>query len=230
MSDVEQKNLINEAVLKTMLEIDPIAKNRKNEQQGFKYRGIDDLYQALQHIMANNGLFTTSRIVETNYTSHTKASGGITFMAKATVEYTLHHVSGQTITSQVLTSGMGSDDKDAFKAMSGAHKYFLLQLFMIPTEEPKDPEYETIETGSAESLQVSKPNKVDQDKRELLSLKELTDLFSPFKEIEGHKDAPFILSELKQKIIKCSGDKKALIALLDEYMAKFVTWKANAQN
>ena len=37
---------------------------------------------------------------------------------------------------------MDSGDKAANKAMSAAHKYALLQVFCIPTEEPKDSENE----------------------------------------------------------------------------------------
>jgi hypothetical protein len=232
-NEKQATNLIDKAILKTMLEIAPIAKNRTNSMQNFKYRGIDDVYQGLQHIMANNGLYSTSKIIDVNYSTHTKKDGGLAFMIKGTVEYTLHHESGQTVSSQVLTSGMGSDDKDAFKAMSGAHKYFLLQLFMIPTEEPKDPEYETLVVGdgpskvSTESVNpsVEKANKMKKDSRELLSLKEIMNMFEDIKPYGEKENPPIILSDIRPRLIKASGDKKELLSIYDECMEKINKWK-----
>jgi hypothetical protein len=43
----------------------------------------------------------------------------------------------------MIGEAMDSGDKSANKAMSAAQKYALLQVFCIPTEEPKDTENET---------------------------------------------------------------------------------------
>ncbi len=42
---------------------------------------------------------------------------------------------------------MDSGDKSANKAMSAAYKYALMQVFCIPTDEPKDTENETHEVA-----------------------------------------------------------------------------------
>ena len=40
-----------------------ISKDRKNEQQGYKFRGIDDVYNALAPMLAKHGLVILPRIL-----------------------------------------------------------------------------------------------------------------------------------------------------------------------
>jgi hypothetical protein len=42
------------AIPKIMLEIEPIGKNQSGRGIPYKFRGIDDLYNAVQKIMAKN--------------------------------------------------------------------------------------------------------------------------------------------------------------------------------
>ena len=48
---------IYSAISKAMGEIGAIGKNSKNIQQGFMYRGIDAIYNALQPVMVKCGIF-----------------------------------------------------------------------------------------------------------------------------------------------------------------------------
>ncbi len=56
----------------------------------------------------------------------------------------------------MLNEGMDSGDKASNKAMSAAHKYALLQVFCIPTEEPKDSENEHHEIEKKNSQSPSR--------------------------------------------------------------------------
>ena len=48
---------------KAMAEIGAIGKDSVNQQQGFKYRGIDAVYNTLYPVMAKYGLFITPEII-----------------------------------------------------------------------------------------------------------------------------------------------------------------------
>lgn len=136
---------IHQAMVNIMLAVEPIAKDRKNEKQGYKFRGIDDVYAALQRIMAANGVYTTSVIDSHTAEEKTSKSGSVQVYRTLKIRYFFNHVDGSSIATEVIGEGMDSGDKASNKAMSVAHKYALLQAFCIPTEEPKDPENDSHE-------------------------------------------------------------------------------------
>lgn len=149
---------IQEAMVAIMAEVDPISKARVNQGQGYKFRGIDDVYQALQAIMASHGVFTTSEVMDRpvydEFPSGKNATR--TFRTRAIFKFTFHHVSGTSVTTEVIGEGMDSGDKASNKAMSVAHKYALLQAFMVPTEDPKDPENQSHEIPAATPKEAPK--------------------------------------------------------------------------
>lgn len=139
---------IHQALAACNKAIDAIGKNSLNQQQGFNFRGIDDAYNALHDILAENGVFTTPRVLEKEYEERQTRSGGALFVTKLMVEYTFWHESGTCITvGPILGEAMDSGDKGANKALAVAHKYALFQTFTIPTLFT-DPDSETHEVAS----------------------------------------------------------------------------------
>jgi hypothetical protein len=134
---------IYKAIISAMADIDPIAKNKKNTMQGYNFRGIDDVYNDLQPILAKHGIFTTSKIIADRTEDRTTSKGSALIYRILTIEWTFFHADGTFITTQTVGEGMDSGDKASNKAMAVAHKYALLQLFAIPTEDAKDPENES---------------------------------------------------------------------------------------
>jgi hypothetical protein len=140
---IAHKN-IQEAMVAIMAEADPIAKKRDADR--YKFRGVDDVYQALQLVMASHGVFTTSNITGApDYTEYTTGKGVLTFRTRAVFRFTFHHVSETSVSTETIGEGMDTGDKASNKSMSVAHKYALLQAFMIPTADAKDPEEDSHE-------------------------------------------------------------------------------------
>jgi len=52
-----EKNKIFQQIPLIMAEIDPVAKSRSNQAQGYKFRGIDDVYAAVQATLAKHKVF-----------------------------------------------------------------------------------------------------------------------------------------------------------------------------
>lgn len=134
---------IYKAIPTAMAEIEAISKDRMNAQQGFKFRGIDDVYNALHSILAKNGLFTVPEILEMSSSERESRNGGTLFLEKYKIKYTFYADDGSSIYAVVSGIGMDSGDKAGNKAMAIAHKYALLQVFSIPTEDDKDPDSQT---------------------------------------------------------------------------------------
>lgn len=134
---------IHAAMIQVMELVGPISKDRKNQAQGYLFRGIDDFYEALQPIMVKAGVYTTSKIVGDHSEDRQSAKGGTLVYRILTIEYTFWCAfDGSFVTTTVIGEGMDSGDKASNKAMAVAHKYALMQAFAIPTVEPKDPEYD----------------------------------------------------------------------------------------
>ncbi len=77
------------------------------------------------------------------YTAADFASGG--FRVVLTVRFRAFAQDGSSVETTAIGEGIDYGDKAYNKAMSVAHKYALLQLFCIPTEDQKDPENENHE-------------------------------------------------------------------------------------
>lgn len=134
---------IHAAMIAVMRDCPSIGKDSINKGQGFKFRGIDAVYGALHSIMAKHGIYTTSEVV--NSTSELRQTKGGTDLIYRiyTIRYTFHAIDGSTVTTEVVGEGMDSGDKASNKALAIAHKYALLQAFMVPTEDMPDPDAET---------------------------------------------------------------------------------------
>lgn len=144
---------------KAMREIGAVGKDSVNQTQGFKYRGIDAVYNALNPVMSKYGLFIVPEILEQNREERTtvkkvwdndtksrvdKASTLIWSILK--IRFTMYAPDGSNVSAVVIGEGMDTGDKATNKAMSIALKYAAFQMFMIPTEETTiDPDSESHE-------------------------------------------------------------------------------------
>ena len=116
-----------------------IAKDRKNDQQGYKFRGIDDVYNALAPILSGAGLCMLPFVKDRQVTERQTKSGGMLFYVTVAVDFALvSSVDGSSHTISVVGEAMDSGDKATNKAMSAAYKYACMQAFCIPTEGDND--------------------------------------------------------------------------------------------
>lgn len=138
-----------------MTDIDAIGKNQKNQQQGFKFRGIDDVYNAVHPILAKHGVFTVPTLLSERTEERTTNRGGNLIYRILTMRYTFFASDGSHVDSVVIGEGMDSGDKAGNKAMAVAHKYALLQALCIPTEDMVDPDSETQDPSRKADLKPS---------------------------------------------------------------------------
>lgn len=122
--------------------IGAVGKDSRNQQQGFQYRGIDAVMNALNPVMAKLGLFLCPEVLEQTREERQGRNGGNLLYSVMKIKYTLYAPDGSNVSCVVIGEGMDSGDKASNKAMSIALKYAAFQLFMIPTEEMVDPDAE----------------------------------------------------------------------------------------
>lgn len=127
-----------------------IGKTRSNQQQGYKFRGIDDVYNSLSSKLAQHKLCILPRIVAREVAERQNKSGNALFYV--TVEAEFDFVSaedGSVHTVRTFGEAMDSGDKATNKAMSAAYKYAAFQTFCIPTEGDNDADATTHEVVAA---------------------------------------------------------------------------------
>lgn len=138
----KKKMSIYETIPAVMAEIGAIGKDSWNKQ-GFAYRGIDAVMNALNPAMTKYKMFVIPKVLDQRREERQAAKGSNLIYSICTVEYTFYAEDGSSVSATVIGEGMDSGDKATNKAMSAAFKYACFQTFCIPTEEMKDPDAET---------------------------------------------------------------------------------------
>jgi ERF superfamily len=125
---------------------DGIGKSRKNAQQGYSFRGIDDIYNAVSPLLGQHGLCILPRVLSRECVERQNKSGGALFYVTCEVEFDfVSSEDGTKHTVKTYGEAMDSADKATNKAMSAAYKYAVMQAFAIPTEGDNDADAHTHE-------------------------------------------------------------------------------------
>jgi hypothetical protein len=125
-------NNIYVSINKIMEKCDGLTKDRTSNG-GFKYRGIDDMYNYLHDLFVEEGVFSVPRVLELQREERTSNQGRTLIYTLVTVEYTFYATDGTTVTATVVGEAFDTGDKSASKALAIAHKYALFQITMLPT-------------------------------------------------------------------------------------------------
>lgn len=129
---------IYERMNRIIADLPAIGKDQFNKQQGFAFRGVDAVLDALHPLLARHGVFFAPSVIERDYTQRTTAKGGVMHVVNLHVEYKFFGASGDSFTASGWGEGTDSGDKATNKAMTGAMKYVLFQVFAIATNDSAD--------------------------------------------------------------------------------------------
>ncbi len=123
-----------------------VGKDKVNKQQGFKYRSVDDVFNALHPALAKNKVIIIPTVLERKCEEVGKTKNGTAIIkVVCKVKYDICAEDGSHVSSIIYGEGMDMGDKATNKAMAIAYKYLCFQVFCIPTEEMSDPDTESLE-------------------------------------------------------------------------------------
>lgn len=140
---------VYEALVNVAAEVRPVAKGREaSGGDRYKFRGIDDVMNAVHESMARNGVLPIP----------TDPPGGITFEPVARGQHgkvwrhysvrtlwTFHGPNGTTLQTEVVSEALNNEDKGLGIARSYGLKDLILRTLTLPTDDPaQDPEANTI--------------------------------------------------------------------------------------
>jgi len=138
---------VYEAWNEVMRDVQAIRKDSRNAQQGFNFRGIDAVMNAVGPALRDHGVTIIPNSVEAKHRDFTTAKGTVMHEAIVTVGYSVIGPDGQGFTGQSVGEAADAGDKATSKAMSVAYRTFLLQALTIPTDEP-DPDETITDRGT----------------------------------------------------------------------------------
>ena len=140
---------IHESMAKILREVSYIEKAGTNVMQGYKFRGIDDVYNALHDIFAENGVFILPEVLKSSREERpTKKGDGVNIWTTLLVKFNFVAADGSSVSAVTQGEAMDSSDKSTNKAMSAALKYLLIPTFLIPTRDLDDADRDTPEISS----------------------------------------------------------------------------------
>jgi hypothetical protein len=135
-----------------------ISKTRRNQQQGYQFRGIDEIYNVVSPMLAEAGLCILPRVLSRQQTERATVKGGVLFSVVVEVEFDfVSSKDGSRHTIKTFGEAMDSADKATNKAMSAAYKYAVIQAFAIPTEGDNDADAHSPEVSAAQPARPQLP-------------------------------------------------------------------------
>jgi len=127
-------------------EIGAVGKADRNNAQGFNFRGIDAVLNAVSGPLRKHGLMAYPRLVSLDKGTATTSKGATMNTVVVTVDYTFTDGTDQIVVT-VPGEAFDSGDKCVSKAMSVAYRTALIQALSLPTDEP-DPDIYSYEADA----------------------------------------------------------------------------------
>lgn len=126
------------ALAAVQAEVLPVSKGRKNEQQGYPFRGIEDVVAMIHPLLAKHGVLMLPTVVEQQRHEYTTANAKVMNVAVLTVRFDFVAEDGSSLAIVTVGEGADSMDKATNKAMTAAQKYALTLAFSIPFGDQAD--------------------------------------------------------------------------------------------
>lgn len=126
-------------------EVGAVGKADRNSAQGFNFRGIDAVLNAVAGPFMKHGVMVYPRLQSLDKGTASTAKGSVMNTVVVTVEYVFTDGKDRIVTV-VPGEAFDSGDKCVAKAMSVAYRTALIQTLSLPTDEP-DPDSESYEAA-----------------------------------------------------------------------------------
>jgi hypothetical protein len=142
-SKQETRSLVRK-LAEVMGEVERVAKRGRNEFHRYSYATEADIAATVRQAMAARHLMLVPSVQKTEFSEIASQKGAPQKLCTLTVEFRMMDGdSGEELAFTVIGQGQDAGDKASYKALTGAEKYALLKLFLIPTGD--DPEQDSPE-------------------------------------------------------------------------------------
>lgn len=183
----ESNESARQVILAVMKEVQAVSKSNVNQQQGFKFRGIDAVVNAVGPALRKHEGFIVPQVDTVNYSSAQTARGGLMNICRVSVTYSVYGPDGTAVSGTVFAEAFDAGDKATAKAMSVAYRTFLLQVLCLPTDEPDPDEF---------TYEVVAPRDYLSELKKAKTLESVRELWLEASKAKASKD---VLTEIENK-------------------------------
>lgn len=148
--------MIYSAIAGVIADVGAVGKDKVNKQQGFKFRSVDDVYNALHPALAKNKVFIVPQILNQERETKKTKNGTEMTLVICKIKFTFYAEDGSNVETIIIGEALDTGDKATNKAMAIAYKYACFQVFCIPTEEMTDPDEERPELEGDDAKPAAK--------------------------------------------------------------------------
>lgn len=178
---------VHEAWNKVMRDVQHVSKDSRNSQQGFNFRGIDAVMNAVGPVLREHGVIVVPDVYDIDSERYTTKSGGQMVSRVVKMQYTVYGPAGDNFSGVVYGEAADSGDKGTTKAESVALRTFLLQALMLPTDEP-DPDASSHERAAAPAPAGNASSQEARDKLRALAEEKGWDVNNVANEFSKHNN------------------------------------------
>lgn len=140
-----------EAFAAVMAEVTVIEKSQRNQQQGFTFRGIDNVMQVVGPALRKHGVFIIPTGTELKSETYQTKTNTTMRNVTVTMGFRVYGPAGDSFDGVSFGEAADAGDKAVTKAQSVAYRTFLLQSLSVPTGDP-DPDGYSHERASGEDV------------------------------------------------------------------------------
>jgi hypothetical protein len=144
---------VHVAWARVMADVQGIRKDSVGDLTGrgkpVNFRGVDATMNAFGAAQRRHGVIVRPVAVAPSYRDATTSKGNKMREATVIVTYEITGPVGDSLTCVSVGEALDTGDKATAKAMSVALRTLLLQVGMVPTEMPRDPDQQVYERGEA---------------------------------------------------------------------------------
>jgi hypothetical protein len=123
-------------IARVLAEVGPVVKSQTNTHQNYNFRGIDQVVNAVNAAFKKHRIFPTSKIEFFQVRDAMTTANKPTREATLRVTYRFTAPDGSYVETEVPGEALDTSDKTTPKAMSVALRIALLQMLLLPTDEP----------------------------------------------------------------------------------------------
>jgi hypothetical protein len=152
----EQKSLVKK-LSEVMKQVKYIEKKGFNKFHGYKYATESDVAEKVREVLAEQNVMMVPNLVQHSMREHVNAKGKTEYIVAVDMEFKFYDGdSGEELTFHMSGEGQDAGDKGIYKAITGAQKYALMKVFMIPTGDDPEADNSVDERNESQNNQPSK--------------------------------------------------------------------------
>lgn len=158
-------------------DIQPISKGRRNIQQGYSFRGVEDAMNMLSPILAKHGVFPTTKSIEDVRNDEVQSkTGTLGYHYVRRYTFAFFADDGSSVETTVDGEAIDYGDKSSNKAYSTAYREAFWKLFIVPFETDDIENHDHELTASTPAKPDGKNPALAKYKKQLESAKTIDEL------------------------------------------------------